>query len=264
MSRVFLPQPLAAGSEIALPEEAFRHLVQVLRMREGEPFIAFNGEGGEYRATLTQLAKRSASARIEAFDAVDRESPRPLHLAQCVSKGDRMDYTLQKAVELGVTAIQPLLSSRSVVRMDGERWEKKLDHWHGVIVSACEQSGRTRIPQLHPVQALTAWLDAGGGAGERLTLDRARPARDAGAAGRHHAAGRPGRRTQRRRTRCRPPCRLCRRAPRPARAAHRDRRRRRAGRDPGPVGRLALSRGRGRQAVLRLNRGSAPRSQISR
>lgn len=171
MSRVFLPQPLAAGNEIALPDEAFRHLVQVLRLREGEHFIAFNGEGGEYRATLTQLAKRSASARIEALDAVDRESPRPLHLAQCVSKGDRMDYTLQKAVELGVTDLQPLLSSRSVVRMDGERWEKKLEHWRGVIVSACEQSGRTRLPQLHPVQALTAWLDAGGGAGERLTLD---------------------------------------------------------------------------------------------
>lgn len=171
MTRVFLPQPLAAGSEIALSEEAFRHLVQVLRMREGEGFVAFNGEGGEYRATLTQVGKRNAGARMEAFDAVDRESPRPLHLAQCVSKGDRMDYTLQKAVELGVSDIQPLLSSRSVVRMDGERWEKKLDHWRGVIVSACEQSGRTRIPQLHAVQALTVWLDAGGGAGERLTLD---------------------------------------------------------------------------------------------
>lgn len=175
MSRVFLPQPLAADSEIALPEEAFRHLVQVLRMREGESFVAFNGEGGEYAATLIQVAKRSAGARIGARDPVDRESPRPMRLAQCVSRGDRMDYTLQKAVELGVTEIQPLLSSRSVVRMDGERWEKKLDHWRGVIVSACEQSGRTRIPALHLVQPISTWLDADGGVGERLTLDPLAP-----------------------------------------------------------------------------------------
>ncbi len=171
MTRLYLPQALSHNSEIALPETAFRHLIQVLRMQVGESFIVFNGEGGEFSATLTQVAKKTAVARVGAFDAVDRESPRPLHLAQCVSKGERMEYTLQKAVELGVTDIQPLLSSRSVVRMDSERWEKKLEHWRGIVVSACEQSGRTRVPQLQPVQALPAWLEAGGGAGERLTLD---------------------------------------------------------------------------------------------
>ncbi len=171
MTRLYLPQALSTGDDIVLPEAAFRHLVQVLRMQAGEIFTVFNGTGGEFVATLAQVARKSAVARIGEFVAADRESPRALHLAQCVSKGERMEYTLQKAVELGVTDIQPLLSSRSVVRMDSERWEKKLEHWRGVVISACEQSGRTRVPQLHPVQALPAWLEAGGGAGQRLTLD---------------------------------------------------------------------------------------------
>src|SRR3546814_4023703 len=109
-------------------------------------------------AELLDVGKREASAALGARLDVDRESPLDLTLAQCVSKGDRMDYTLQKAVELGVTRIVPLLSSRSVVRLDAERMDKKLEHWRGVIVSACEQSGRTLIPSLNEPAALLTWL----------------------------------------------------------------------------------------------------------
>lgn len=170
--RIFIPLAAPAdGASVDLPESAFRHLVQVLRMKNDEALVAFDGQGGEWRATLCEVGKRSARIRLLGFDAVDRESPLELTLAQCVSKGDRMDYTLQKAVELGITRIVPLLSSRSVVRLDAERWDKKLEHWQGVIISACEQSGRTRVPELAPVAVLPTWLDEESAPGERLTLD---------------------------------------------------------------------------------------------
>ncbi|HEY9545051.1 MAG TPA: 16S rRNA (uracil(1498)-N(3))-methyltransferase [Solimonas sp.] len=162
---------LAAGATLRLPDSAFRHLVQVLRLRTGERFFVFDGRGGEYAAELLDVGKREASAALGARLDVDRESPLDLTLAQCVSKGDRMDYTLQKAVELGVTRIVPLLSSRSVVRLDAERMDKKLEHWRGVIVSACEQSGRTLIPSLNEPAALLTWLDQSPTDGMRLTLD---------------------------------------------------------------------------------------------
>lgn len=171
MTRIYLPPPLQESTELPLPEEAFRHLVQVLRLRDGDAFVAFCGDGAEYEASLTAVAKRSASARIGTRRQVERESHLHLTLAQCVSKGERMDYTLQKAVELGVQRIVPLLSSHSVVKLDSERWEKKLEHWRGVVISACEQSGRTRIPELVAVQPLDRWLAACDEEGLRLTLD---------------------------------------------------------------------------------------------
>ncbi|HEY1076198.1 MAG TPA: 16S rRNA (uracil(1498)-N(3))-methyltransferase [Fontimonas sp.] len=176
MTRVYVNQALSVGSEFALPDDAFRHLVQALRLRAGDGFIAFNGQGGEYRASLLDVGKRTASARIDAHDEVDRESPLQLTLAQCVSKGDRMDYTIQKAVELGVSRIVPLVSSRSVVRLDGDRWERKTEHWQGVIASACEQSGRTRLPTLAAPQDLGRWLDAPRPAALELTLAPTAPA----------------------------------------------------------------------------------------
>lgn len=169
--RIHFPVPLQRDSTLTLPDDAFRHLVQVLRLRQNETFIAFDGNGGEYQAELLEIGKREARARIGAFLDVERESPLDLSLAQCISKGDRMDYTLQKAVELGVTRIVPLHSSRSVVRLDADRWDKKLEHWRGVISSACEQSGRTRVPQLAEIEALPSWLDRDCAHGERLTLD---------------------------------------------------------------------------------------------
>ncbi len=169
-SRVYIDQPLSAGATITLPEDAARHLVQVLRMRLGESFIAFNGHGGEYNATLSTISKREAQATIGELSVVDRESPLSITLAQCVSKGDRMDYTLQKAVELGVSSIVPLISSRTVVKLDAERWAKKIEHWQGVIISACEQSGRTRVPQLAAPQDLDDWLRSSANDNLKLAL----------------------------------------------------------------------------------------------
>lgn len=168
MTRIHLLEPLAVDARFALPEAAARHVAQVLRMRHGELLTLFNGAGGEYDAVIESVDKRSVNVRVESYREVERESGLAMTLAQCVSKGDRMDYTIQKAVELGVAAIVPLLSARGVVKLDGERWEKKLEHWRGVVIAACEQSGRTRVPHVHPVQKLDAWLPATTGA--RLVL----------------------------------------------------------------------------------------------
>lgn len=171
MTRIYIDAQLVAGQTLTLPEGAMRHLVQVLRLQAGDAFTVFNGRGGEYAATLTHVGKREATATLSAHDAVDRESKLHITLAQCVSKGERMDYTLQKAVELGVSAIVPVVSERTVVRLDAERWQKKLEHWQGVIVGACEQSGRTRIPTLQPVRSLAEHLAYADGGALKLTLD---------------------------------------------------------------------------------------------
>ncbi|MFP4182678.1 MAG: 16S rRNA (uracil(1498)-N(3))-methyltransferase [Thiohalospira sp.] len=178
--RIHVPGPLEAGSEIDLPEGAVRHLGRVLRLRPGATVTLFDGRGGEYTATLTALDKRSGAARVEAFDPVERESPLALELVQGVAKGERMDFAIQKAVELGVTRIVPVLTERGVVRLDAERAASRQRHWEGVIASACEQSGRNRLPALAPVQPLREWLaepragavldpEGGVGVGERPT-----------------------------------------------------------------------------------------------
>jgi len=162
MTRIFVAAALAAGSEIELPDAAARHVAQVLRMRAGEHIVIFNGTGGEFGAEIVLAERRNVRVRLSQLVEVDRESPLEVSLAQCVSKGERMDYTLQKAVELGVSRVLPLLSERSVVRIDAERWDRKLEHWRGVIHSASEQSGRTRVPEVRAVERLDAWLPASG------------------------------------------------------------------------------------------------------
>ncbi|MCK9195084.1 MAG: 16S rRNA (uracil(1498)-N(3))-methyltransferase [Nevskia sp.] len=169
MTRIYVPLPLSSNTELTLPEAAARHVAQVLRMRAGEALTLFNGGGGEYDAVIETAERRVVSVRVGELRQIDRESMLAVTLAQCVSKGERMDYTIQKAVELGVTTIIPLLSARSVVKLDGERWEKKLEHWRGIAVSACEQSGRTRIPTVLVPQKLAHWLDAPDGS-PRLVL----------------------------------------------------------------------------------------------
>lgn len=146
MTRVYLALPLATGSTITLPDEAVRHLVQVLRMQAGEALTVFNGEGGEFAATLASASRKGATLTIGAHDPISREARLPVTIAQCVSKGDRMDYALQKCTELGAAGFVPVLSARGVVKLDGERWEKKVEHWRGVVVGAAEQSGRTALP----------------------------------------------------------------------------------------------------------------------
>jgi 16S rRNA (uracil1498-N3)-methyltransferase len=158
MTRIFVPAPLEAGAAVTLQDDAARHVAQVLRMREGETLTLFNGEGGEYEATIESVERRAVQVRLQGWSDTDRESRLSITLAQCVSKGDRMDFSIQKAVELGVTAIVPLLSERSVVRLEADRWDRKLDHWRGIIVGACEQCGRTRLPALADVQDFDRWL----------------------------------------------------------------------------------------------------------
>lgn len=157
--RCFIDQPLQTGDEIALDERAHRHVVQVLRLRLGAPLVLFNGTGGEYAATLTQAERRASRVRIDEHHPRDTRPALRVTLLQGIAKGDRMDYSLQKATELGVSRIQPLVARRSVTHDDPKRMNKRLDHWRGVIISACEQSGRTDIPELLPPLPLSQWLD---------------------------------------------------------------------------------------------------------
>ncbi|TAM09218.1 MAG: 16S rRNA (uracil(1498)-N(3))-methyltransferase [Nevskiaceae bacterium] len=158
MTRVHVSETLVAGQALELPPAAAHHVAQVLRLAAGAALVLFDGTGGEYDAVLETVERRSVRVRVGAHRAVERESALCLTLAQCVSKGERMDYTIQKAVELGVTRIQPVLSARSVVKLDAARWAKKREHWLGVIASACEQCGRNRVPELAPAVPLSKWL----------------------------------------------------------------------------------------------------------
>ncbi|MGM0594362.1 MAG: 16S rRNA (uracil(1498)-N(3))-methyltransferase [Pseudomonadota bacterium] len=156
--RIFHPQPLASNTTVELNDNAARHVARVLRLGEGAALTLFDGCGGEYPAILASLAKRRVVVELGQWREHEVESPLRLTLAQGVSKGDRMDFTIQKAVELGVSRIVPLSTERSVVNLKGERLEKKLAHWRGVIVSACEQCGRNSLPELLPLQRFGDWL----------------------------------------------------------------------------------------------------------
>lgn len=159
-TRLYCDLPLSPGAEIALPETAARHAVTVLRLQVGDTLSLFNGEGGEYRATLVAVSKREARVRVIEFLATERESPVDITLALGISAGERMDYSLQKATELGVSAIAPLATERSVVKLAGERAGKRLQHWQHVVIAACEQCGRNRVPAVAPVQKLFDYLAA--------------------------------------------------------------------------------------------------------
>ena len=145
--RVYLDAPLQQPGEVSLDNASAHHLARVLRLREGDALTVFNGRGGEWHAQF--VGKRRV--RLVQFDAVERESPLRILLVQGVSSGDRMDYTVQKAVELGVAAIQPLLTKRGVVRLEGIRASARVDHWKRIAIAACEQCGRNRIPEVLPV-----------------------------------------------------------------------------------------------------------------
>jgi 16S rRNA (uracil1498-N3)-methyltransferase len=148
---------LAIGQIVALPE-AVAHHVQVVRLALGDIITLFNGDGGEYSATLSHIERRSASAEIKAHQPRDVELPFAVTLAQALPEGSKMDWIIEKAIELGVSGFQPLAAQRCVVRLSGERAEKKLAHWQGIIVSASEQSGRNRLAQLAPLQDYKHWI----------------------------------------------------------------------------------------------------------
>jgi 16S rRNA (uracil1498-N3)-methyltransferase len=148
LTRIHVDLPLAPGAEIELPAQAGEHLTRVLRLEPGASLTLFNGQGGEYSATLAPRNGKRVHARVLAHEPVERESTLDLTLLQGVARGERMDLILQKATELGVTRILPVLTERSVVKLDAKQRERKLEHWRAIAISACEQCGRNRVPQV--------------------------------------------------------------------------------------------------------------------
>jgi 16S rRNA (uracil1498-N3)-methyltransferase len=151
--------PLRTGDSLALPERTARH-VQVLRLQPGEVITLFNGQGGEFAATIERMGRSDVQVTVGAHDPVEREAPRPVHLVVGMPANERMDWLVEKASELGAASITPLMAERSVLRLKGERADKKLAHWHGVAVAACEQCGRNRLPRLHDLASFGDWLRA--------------------------------------------------------------------------------------------------------
>lgn len=170
--RLYVDTALALGAEVDLPQTAADHVIRVLRLGAGTTVTLFNGDGSDYAATLGTPGKRGAQAVVHALQPATPESPLAITLAQGIARGDKMDWILQKATELGVARIVPLITARAEVRLDAGRSEKRMAHWRGVIASACEQCGRARLPQLEAPRALADWAaDAGAIAGLRLRLD---------------------------------------------------------------------------------------------
>ena len=154
LTRSHIEQPLAVGSEIALPEDVAAHLLRVLRLQAGDACVLFNGDGHDYDARISALGKRDARAQIVDVRHLDNESPLRITLLQGIARGEKMDWILQKATELGVARILPVMSERSEVKLDAQRADKRLAHWRGIVVSACEQSGRATVPEIAAPQAL--------------------------------------------------------------------------------------------------------------
>jgi 16S rRNA (uracil1498-N3)-methyltransferase len=158
MPRFYCPTALVANTSLDLPAGAARH-VQVLRMQPGEAITLFDGlSGGEFDATITHMGRSDVQVQVGAHHAVQREAARRVHLVVGMPANDRMDWLVEKATELGVASIQPLMTERSVLRLTGERADKKVAHWQSVAVAACEQCGGNRVPVLHPMQTLAQWL----------------------------------------------------------------------------------------------------------
>ncbi len=175
ISRFFFPEPLPGDGEIALPDAIAHHATRVLRLREGSEVVLFDGLGGE---RFARLSSRGGCwhAQLGAYAAVERESPLELVLVQALAAGDKMDWVVQKAVELGVSEIRPVQAERSVMRLAGERAVRRGEHWQQVAVAACEQSGRNRVPVVHPICALRDYLSAHR-AMRRVVLDPGAPGR---------------------------------------------------------------------------------------
>jgi 16S rRNA (uracil1498-N3)-methyltransferase len=152
--------PAHVGTTMPLPEAAAHHAVRVVRLGLGDALTLFDGNGGEYEATIAAVDKRGASVRIDAHHAVERESPLAVTLVQAIAANDAMDYAMRKATEMGVTRIQPVVSERSAPMPAGERGDKRHAHWQQVAIAACEQCGRNRVPMIEPVRAFGDWLAA--------------------------------------------------------------------------------------------------------
>ncbi|MGF6599052.1 16S rRNA (uracil1498-N3)-methyltransferase [Paraburkholderia sp. GAS448] len=157
MPRFFVGAPLLGGDLLVLPDDVMRH-VQVLRLQPGDSIALFNGEGGEFSAELVEVERRSVRVKVGEFRSIEVEPPYHVTLAQGVAGGDKMDWLIEKAVELGASAFVPLTAARSVVRLSGERSVRRQAHWQGIVRASCEQCGRNRVPDVAPAVDLTSWL----------------------------------------------------------------------------------------------------------
>jgi len=155
--RIYQPQPLTVNQQLNLDEDGAAHIGKVLRMGSGEHISLFNGDGNDYLAEIVDAGKKSVTVKVLSCEANTSESPLNLHLGQVISRGDRMEFTIQKSVELGVNTITPLFSDRCGVKLTGERLEKKIQQWQKIVISACEQSGRSQVPIVRPAMELQEW-----------------------------------------------------------------------------------------------------------
>jgi len=155
--RIYHPEPLTSHSEIALCEDAANHVGRVLRMQPGQLIQLFDGSNQVFEASITQVDKKSVRVSLSEGVLSDNESPLNLHLGQVISRGEKMEFTIQKSIELGANTITPLFSERCGVKLDGERLEKKLQQWQKIAIAACEQCGRNRIPEIRPAMQLEIW-----------------------------------------------------------------------------------------------------------
>ncbi len=169
--RVYHPEQLQTERDFTLGVAASHHLARVLRLIPGDGVLLFDGAGGEYRGIVRSVDRGVVRVRSEAFDPVERESALHVGLAQVVSSGERMEFTISKAVELGVAWIQPLTGRRGKVRLAGERAERRVTHWQRIAISACEQCGRNRVPLIRPLMDLVMWLGELPVTAQRLILD---------------------------------------------------------------------------------------------
>jgi 16S rRNA (uracil1498-N3)-methyltransferase len=156
--RIYTAQPLNIGEALTLEPTASRHLVSVLRLNTGDTITLFNGQGGEFLCTLEQCSPKKVTVKAHGFEDVSRESPLNIHLGIGISRGDKMDWVIQKATEAGVTEITPLFTDRTEVKLKGDRAEKKMRHWQQVSARACEQCYRNQLPTLHPPIHLNEWI----------------------------------------------------------------------------------------------------------
>ena len=182
LNRVYTERPIADGAELTLPEAAAYHVARVLRLRAGAPLVLFDGSGADFRGEIVAVEGDRVRVRVGERAAGLRESPLAITLVQAVSRGERMDWTLQKATELGVTCIQPVLSARSVVRLDEQQAARKLRHWQAIVAGACEQSGRSVLPEVREPLDLSRFLAEAPRGGQRLVLSPNGPASLAGLA----------------------------------------------------------------------------------
>lgn len=170
LTRVYVEAPLAPGARLSLTGSAAGHLIRVLRLRPGDALTLFNGQGGEHAAAVTEVRGGKLAVQVGAASATERESALAVTLAQGVSRGERMDLVVQKATELGVARIVPLFTERSVVRLSAQQGERKLAHWRGIVIAACEQSGRNRLPELVAPLALAEFLARSATGASRIVL----------------------------------------------------------------------------------------------